>query len=224
MTRYKNVLFDLDGTLTDPKPGITKSVQYALNKMGIKEDDLEKLTKFIGPPLAHSFQEFYGFDEKKAWQGVEFYREYFAVKGIFENRLYEGVREFLQGLYAKGFTLAVATSKPTVFAEKILKHFDIDKYFAAVVGSNLDGSRVDKGEVIAETLNVLKIDDLEKTVMIGDRKHDIIGAHQNNLKAIAALWGYGSREEFEEAGADYVVEKVEELRLFLLGNGIKAGF
>lgn len=215
MARYKFVLFDLDGTLTDPKLGITKSVQYALNKMGIKENDLDKLIKFIGPPLAHSFQEFYGFDERKAWQAVEFYREYFAVKGIFENKVYEGIPELLEELYDRGLVLAVATSKPTVFAEKILNHFKLEKYFTAVVGSNLDGSRVDKGEVIEETLHILGIDDLGKAVMVGDRKHDIIGAKRNNVSAVAVGYGYGSKEEFEQAGADYVVWTVEELRNFL---------
>lgn len=224
MPRYENILFDLDGTLTDPRLGITRSVQYALNKMGIKENDLDKLTRFIGPPLAYSFQDFYGFDEKEAWQAVEFYREYFAVKGIFENRVYEGIPELLQELYDCGLTLAVATSKPTVFAEKILRHFAIDKYFAAVVGSHLDGSRVDKGEVIEETLKVLGIDDAGKAVMVGDRKHDIIGAHRNNVKAVAVGYGYGCEEEFRQAGADYVVWTVEELKIFLLGNEIKAGF
>lgn len=216
MARYEFILFDLDGTLTDPKVGITKSVQYALNKMGIKEDDLNKLTKFIGPPLAHSFMEFYNFNEKEAYQAVEFYREYFAAKGIFENKVYEGIPELLQELYDKRLVLAVATSKPTVFARKILEHFNLIHYFADVIGSNLDGSRVDKGEVIKEALRVMDIRDLEKTVMIGDRKHDVIGAHRNNIKAIGVIYGYGGREELEKAGADYVVSTVKELENLLI--------
>ncbi|MBO8158199.1 HAD family hydrolase [Thermosyntropha sp.] len=216
MLRYKNILFDLDGTLTDPKVGITKSVQYALNKMGIKEDDLDKLTKFIGPPLAHSFMEFYNFNEKEAYQAVEFYREYFACRGMYENQVYEGIRGLLDKLCRKGGRLIVATSKPTVFARKILEHFNLIHYFADVIGSNLDGTRVDKGEVLKEALRVMDIKDLEKTVMIGDRKHDVIGAHRNNIKAIGVIYGYGGREELEKAGADYVVSTVKELENLLI--------
>ncbi|MET3846511.1 HAD hydrolase-like protein [Paenibacillus sp. OAE614] len=142
--RYKHLLFDLDGTVTDPKIGITKSVQYALNKFGIQEDDLDKLEPFIGPPLKNSFMEIYSFSEDQALQGVEYYREYFRERGIFENELYPGMQNVLKQLQDDGFTLYVATSKPKVFADEILKYFEVDHYFEWVVGSHLDGTLSDK--------------------------------------------------------------------------------
>ncbi|BCG60161.1 HAD family hydrolase [Paenibacillus sp. URB8-2] len=215
---FSHILFDLDGTLTDPKLGITKSVQYALAKFGIFEDDLDRLEPFIGPPLAHSFQEFYGFSEADAWQAVQYYREYFADRGIFENELYPGIPELLSMLTQRQAVLIVATSKPLVFAEKILKHFKLEHFFHAVVGSGLDGTLSDKSEIIK---HILEQEDLEAAgaVMIGDRKHDIIGAHNNGISSIGVLYGYGSEAEMEAIGPTDCIHTVQELYEAFASNG-----
>ena len=212
--KKNTLLFDLDGTLTDPMLGITKSVQYALKKYGIMEEDLWNLTKFIGPPLSHSFQKFYGFSEEESHKAVEYYREYFAPTGKFENVVYDGIPEMLCSLKEAGFVLAVATSKPEVFAKDILEHFDLEKYFDFIGGALLHG-RTDKAEVVAyvlENLNAVK----EDTIMIGDREHDIFGGAKNGLDTIGVLYGYGDRAEHEAAGAGYIAETVEELKEYLL--------
>lgn len=215
MKNYKYVLFDLDGTLTDPKEGITKSVAYALEAYGIHVEDLDSLCKFIGPPLKDSFVKFYGFSEEQGYEAVEKYREYFRPHGVYENKVYAGVDKLLAELKASGKMIILATSKPTVFANTILEHFDLMKYFDVVCGSELDGSRVKKGDVIAYALEqVAEKDtgfDKSKAVMIGDREHDILGAKENGLDSIGVLYGYGDRAEHEAAGADYIVETVEEL-------------
>ncbi len=213
-TKKSTILFDLDGTLTDPMIGITKSVQYALKKYGIIEEDLWNLTKFIGPPLSHSFQKYYGFSEEEARQAVIYYREYFAPIGKFENVVYDGIPEMLALLKETGFTLAVATSKPEVFAKDILVHFELDQYFDFIGGALLNG-RTDKAEVIAYVLDTLKVEK-EDVIMVGDREHDIIGAVKNQLDSVGVLYGYGDRVEHEAAGAGYVVETVEELKKYLL--------
>ncbi len=207
---YSDILFDLDGTLTNPKLGITKSVQYALRKFAIEESDLDKLEPFIGPPLAASFMETYSFSESDAKQAVEYYREYFKDQGMYENDLYEGISELLELLQSQNRRLIVATSKPTVFAEKILSYFKIDRYFEYVCGSHLDGTRTDKGEIIKHVLDEKKID-REETVMIGDRKYDIIGAHRNNLDSIAVVYGYGSEEELRGSNPTHYIKTVKEL-------------
>lgn len=211
---YKNILFDLDGTLTDPKVGITKSVQYALSKFGIFVEDLNALDPFIGPPLEASFMEYYQLNETQAKQAIAYYREYFSVTGIYENAIYPGIKELLQTLKKKERRLIVATSKPTIFAEEVLKYFKIDGYFDGVYGSNLDGSMVEKTEIIHDIVeNVLPKD--ESIVMIGDRKYDIIGAHNNGIDTIAAGYGYGSEDELKICEPTYFVHSVEELLIFL---------
>lgn len=220
MKQYEIILFDLDGTLTDPKEGITKSIQYALGKMGIIEENRDELIKFIGPPLVESFKTYYNFDMDRVLEAIKAYREYYAEKGILDNQVFPGIPELLAGLKDKGHTLGVATSKPTVYSEIILKHFDIFKYFDIVVGSNLDGTRVAKNEVIEVAIQGLDIDSPDKVVMIGDRKHDIIGAKMHNIDSIGVLFGYGTREELEGAGATYTVDSVVELAE-LLGVQIK---
>lgn len=214
---YSTILFDLDGTLTDPKEGITKSIQYALNKMGIVENDLEKLTPFIGPPLIPSFMEFYNFSEEEANQTLQFYRERFSVTGLFENEVYEGIKDLLKNLKQSNYRLAVATSKPTVFAKRILDHFELSPYFEVIVGSELDGTRTAKGEVIAEVLKQMNIEDKDDCVMIGDRKHDLIGASENAIDSIGVTYGYGSQHELEEANATYIVHSVGSLSV-IFGN------
>lgn len=211
MKEYQYILFDLDGTLTEPKEGITKSVAYALEYYGIHVEDLDTLCPFIGPPLKESFMKFYGFDEEKAEEAVEKYREYFRPYGVYENELYEGVPELLQVLKEQRKILVLATSKPTVFAKIILEHFELNQYFDYVVGSELDGTRVNKDEVIACALKEAGIEDKSTAIMVGDRKHDILGAKVNGLDCIGVLYGHGSREELEKAGADVIVEMVEKL-------------
>ena len=219
--QFQYLLFDLDGTLTDPKIGITSCVQHALRKFGVEEPDLNKLEPFIGPPLADSFQEFYGFDEKKAAEAIGYYRERFSTIGLFENEIYPGVAKMLAHLKQAGKTLAVASSKPTVFVQKILVHFNIECYFDVIVGSELDGTRARKEEVIEEALRQLRqvaeIEDNDGIVMIGDRKFDIQGAKLSNLVSVGVTFGYALPGELEEAGADYIVDTVEELEELLNG-------
>ncbi len=207
-------LFDLDGTVTDPGIGITNSVMYALHKFGIEETDREKLYRFIGPPLAESFEEFYGFSKLSAVLAVDYYRKYYTEKGIFENRMYDGMEQLLSALHEQGKMVVLATSKPEVYARQILKHFQIDHYFHFVSGSCLDGGRTDKAEVIAHALEQCSPD---SAVMIGDRKHDVIGARKCGLDCIGVVYGYGSRKELIDAGAKWVVEHVPALKALLLG-------
>ncbi len=213
------LLFDLDGTLTDPKEGICTCVQYALSSFGIDEPDLDKLEPFIGPPLKDSFMEFYQMSEEQAEVAVEKYRERFRDKGIFENELYTWIPDMLRALNSKGMFMAVASSKPTVFVRQILEHFNIAKYFKVVVGSELDGTRVKKEEVVEEALKQLFGEtpvDKTKVYMIGDRRHDVEGAHACGVEAVGVTYGYGSMEELKEAKADYIVRSVGELQKFLL--------
>lgn len=217
MHRKQVYLFDLDGTLTEPGEGITNSVMYALDKFGIHETDREALYRFIGPPLLDSFMQFYGMPQAQAERAVAAYREYFSVKGLFENRVYDGVPALLQSLRDQGKTLAVATSKPEVFTLRILDKFDLSKYFHFVGAASLDSSRSQKADVIRHTLNLCGNPAPDTVVMIGDRKHDILGAAQNGIQSVGVLYGYGDRPELETAGADAIAQSVEQLRSILLG-------
>ncbi len=209
---YQYILFDLDGTLTDPKIGITSCVQYALHKLGIEEPDLDELEPFIGPPLTDSFREFYGFDDETVQQAVIYYRERFSTVGLFENDIYPGIAQMLERLKQAGRRLAVASSKPTVFVKQILEHFEILSYFDVVVGSELDGTRVKKEEVVEEALRQLLCDgNGHDIVMVGDRKFDVEGAKAYGIDSIGVAYGYAACGELEEAGADVIVDTVEEL-------------
>lgn len=214
MKRYQYILFDLDGTITDPGLGITNSVMYALNKFGIS-DKRENLYKFIGPPLAQSFQTYYGFDEKKAKLGIQYYREYYTVDGIFENIVYDGVEEILKSLRQDGRKILMATSKPEKFANQILEHFHLSSYFDFVAGATMDESRVTKADVISYAIENFGITDLNEALMVGDREHDILGAKAVGIDSMGVLYGYGSREELEKAGAKYITETVKELSKLL---------
>ncbi len=216
MSTYEMVLFDLDGTLTDPCEGITNSVAYALNKFGIEVENKAELNKFIGPPLAESFCVFYGFTEEQAEQAVTFYREYFKPKGILENLVYDGIEPMLKALINGGKRLCVATSKPEPFAKQILEHFKLAQYFEYIAGSNLDGTRVKKNEVIEYALEQCGFADRAKAVMVGDREHDVLGAAKCSLDSIGVLFGYGSREELESAGATYIAETVADIENIVL--------
>ncbi|WP_394919713.1 HAD family hydrolase [uncultured Robinsoniella sp.] len=207
----KYMLFDLDGTLTDPQEGITNSVAYALEQYGIHMEDRSSLNKFIGPPLKDSFMEYYGFTEDRAEEAVWKYREYFNEDGIFENKVYPGIPQMLQHLKDQGKILIVATSKPTVYAKRILERFELSQYFADVQGSEMDGRRTKKEEVISYALEQNQITDNAQAVMIGDREHDIIGAKKCGLDSIGVLFGYGSREEMEGCGAGQIVDTVQML-------------
>ena len=213
--RYQYILFDLDGTLTDPGIGITNSVLYALGKYGIEVNDRSDLYKFIGPPLRDSFEVYYGFSKEDSKKAVEYYREYYKDKGIFENAVYDGAEDLLKTLKSSGKTLILATSKPEVYAKQIVEHFDIAKYFTYIAGSNLDGTRVKKDEVIQYALERYNITDLTKAIMIGDREHDILGAKEIGISSIGVLFGYGDRTELENAGADYIVDTVADIEKVL---------
>ncbi len=207
---FNTVLFDLDGTLTNPKEGITKCVSYAIESTGRIPPSLKELEIFIGPPLKKQFEEFLEVDSDTGEFLLKKYRERFSTVGIFENEIYEGIKELLSVLKEKGFKIALATSKPTIYANKILKHFDIYKYFDLTIGSELDGTRVEKEEVIEEVLSSLK-PDLSKTVMVGDRKFDIIAAKAKGIKSIGVKYGFAKDNELEDAKPDFIAETVEEL-------------
>ncbi|WP_084574941.1 HAD family hydrolase [Sporomusa malonica] len=208
---YQVILFDLDGTLTDPKIGITKSVQYALAKFNINEPDLDKLIPFIGPPLVESFQEFYSLSRTEADVAVTYYREYFTQSGMYENAVYPGIKEMLAKLVDAGKKLIIATSKPTIFSEKILEYFGMTSFFKVIVGSNLDGSRIHKTEIIDYILSDIPHIARESIVMVGDRKHDIIGAQNNGIDSIAVSYGYGGLEELQQAGPTFIISSVNDL-------------
>ncbi|MEX3744331.1 HAD family hydrolase [Lysinibacillus xylanilyticus] len=215
MKKYRVVLFDLDGTLSDPKIGITKSVQYALQKAGIEVSNLDVLESFIGPPLQVSFREIYGFNDAQIEQAISDYRERFTERGMFENKLYENIPALLADLKQKGYILAIATSKPTLFAEQILKYFNLEHFFDLVAGSNLDGTRSAKGEIIAFVRDHFNEVDNNQFMMIGDRKYDIVGAHENQIDSIGVTYGYGSLEELTDAQATYIVNSVNEIKELL---------
>lgn len=214
---WKTILFDLDGTLTDPKEGITKAVAIALNRFGIREEP-GNLTHFIGPPLDESFPEFYGFDREQVAVATETFREYYVRQGWLENVPYPGMAELLRDLQAAGKRLLVATSKPEVTAVRVLEHFGMAQYFDRICGAPLDnqeGAR--KANVIRSALDWAGPGwDAGNTVMVGDRRHDVAGAHEVGLPCVGVLYGYGNRAEHEKAGAEFIVEDIPALRQLLL--------
>ncbi|MCC8161574.1 MAG: HAD family hydrolase [Lachnospiraceae bacterium] len=213
----KCILFDLDGTLTESGEGITKSVQYALEKMGKPEADAAKLRVFIGPPLIEQFMEYSGMSRTEAEEAVVYYRERYATIGIFENRPYPGIEEMLKILKEKGNTLVVASSKPEFYVLKILEHFHIRDYFDEVVGATMDEKRTGKADVIAEALTRLKSGEKrENIVMVGDKEHDIIGARKNGIPCIAVSYGYGTMQELLSEKPFRIVRSVDELQEVLL--------
>ena len=214
---YNNIFFDLDGTLTDPAEGITNSVAYALRKLGIDEPDRKKLDLFIGPPLIDSFMRYYGFTHELSVKAVEYYREYFGPKGIYENAVFEGIPEMLEELKKEGKKLYLATAKPEPYALEIVKHFDLLKYLDGLYGSTMTEERTRKDEVIAYALEKTKLNKND-VIMVGDRMHDIKGASENGLKSIGVLFGYGSLAELTDAGADYIVKTVTDLKNILIGG------
>ena len=219
----KYILFDLDGTLTDSSEGITKCVQHALNRLGIKENDQAMLRRFIGPPLDESFEKFYGFDKETALKAVDYYRERYSDTGIYENVLFDGIDKLLADLKNDGYIVALATCKPEMYVPRILKHFNIDGYFDVAVGSELEGGeRRHKNQVIDEVFVRLAAAGLADTgslsetksqsIMIGDRKDDILGAKASGIDSMGVRYGFAEEQELEIAGADYIVETVEDIR------------
>ena len=193
------VFFDLDGTLTDSGPGITASVAYALEKLGVEPPEREALRCFIGPPLLWSFGHYYGFDEAKCREAVRLYREYFTAGGMFENSVYPGIPEALARLRDAGLRLAVATSKPELFSRQIIAHFGLEGCFEAVCGAAMDESRTEKADVLRYALDTLGAAPGD-SLMVGDREHDVLGAKALGVPCLGVLWGYGSREELNSAG------------------------
>ena len=213
---FDYILFDLDGTLTDPREGITKSVQYALQKMGIYEFNLTSLEHFIGPPLSDEFRRCYDFDEQQAARAVQYYRERFSNIGWRENILLDGVPSLLRSLRAAGKRMAVASSKPAVFVERILHLFEIHAIFDAISGATLDGTVSSKAQVVARALDMLDVTDRNRAVLVGDRLHDVEGAHANGVRCIGVTFGFGGHQELQNAGADKIVSTMQELQTALL--------
>ena len=216
--KITTVLLDLDGTITDSGPGIMNSVRHALKKIGMEHASEEELRRFIGPPLKTQFMEFCGVSAEKADWLVEQYREYYKVKGIFENSVYDGIEELLKGLKAAGMKVMMATSKPEKFAKIIAEHFEFAQYFDFIGGACMDETRTKKLEVIEYVLESCGIKERDSVLMVGDRSYDIEGAHQAGMKAMGVLYGYGTMEELEIAGADYIVETPEEALNIILND------
>jgi phosphoglycolate phosphatase len=213
--KYSNILFDLDGTLTDSCLGITNSIKYSLGKFDIIEKDDNKLKLFIGPPLENSFAEHYNFSKDDSKIAANYYREYFSEKGIYENKLYDGIDAVLQELNNRSKQCIMATSKPEEFAKLIARHFNLQGYFKYIVGSNPEGTLSEKWEIIKYTIENYKLNK-EETIMIGDRKYDIIGAKKNGIDSVGVLYGYGSREELEKEEPKYFCKNVMEIVKIIL--------
>lgn len=213
--RWDTVLFDLDGTLTDPREGITHSAAHALVYFGIDADPND-LTCFIGPPLNETFSERYGFTEEQITVAVAKFREYFEPRGWLENVPYPGIDKTLGKLQNAGLKLILATSKPEKFAKRIMEHFDLAKYFTLLCGAPMDEKKAAKSAIVARALEEAGITDLSRAVMVGDRRHDVEGARQNGLATVGVLYGYGTREELEQAGVKFIAADLTELEGILL--------
>jgi phosphoglycolate phosphatase len=213
------LLFDLDGTLMDPREGVTRCLRHGLERIGVVPPDDSALERWIGPPLHDSFRSFLGPErEHLVSAAVAFYRERFAAVGMFENVVYPGVIEALEGLNASGWSLFVATSKPQYFARQIVEHFELP-HFKNIYGSALSGERADKITLLAHLLEREGLS-ADRAIMIGDRAFDMVGAKANGVRAIGALWGYGSREELVNAGADELCESIDELVRVLQADSV----
>ncbi len=220
MKKYKYLMFDLDGTITESGPGIMNAAAIALKHFGIEEKDPERLSLFVGPPLDVSFMGRYGMSEEDSLEAIRVFREYYNVTGIFENSVYSGIVPMLKDLRERGYITAIASSKPQVMVKIVLDHFGITDLFDTFVGCELDGRRSKKSEVIEEVLRQFQAMDpdysKDKVIMVGDRCYDIIGAHEQSLPCIGVSYGYGSRQELEEAGAEHIAATVEDLHKLLI--------
>lgn len=211
----KYVLFDLDGTLTDSSEGITGSLQYALGKVGILIEDRKELEFFIGPPLVSAARERYGLSGEDAKKMLDYYREVFSVTGLYENEVYQGIPRLLRRLSDSGIQCVLATSKPEIYAVKILEHFKLSGYFKKMVGNTLDDAHPSKAHIIAKALREAGVEEKSEAVMVGDRKYDIEGAFDNGIDSIGVAYGFGSETELREAGASRIAQSVEELEKML---------
>ena len=214
--KYKYILFDLDGTITDPFDGITASIIYALDKFGISVPDRKELAAFIGPPLVDSFSKYYGFSHGCSLAAVGYYREYYGKKGIFECTLYDGITDLFHKLKDSGVKVIIATSKPEHFAIKLMEHFALDDCFVSICGATMDEKRTNKDEVIRYALDRNGITDTDECIMVGDRKYDVLGAKAAGIKSVGVLYGYGSRDEMDAAAPDFIAETVAELEKILM--------
>ena len=208
---YKYIFFDLDGTIVNSESGILNALRYSLNKFGISNPEYETIIKFIGPPLRDSYMNYYGFNKEQADQGVVYYREYYSKEGIFEANVYDGIEDLLKYLKEHNYKIVLATSKPDEFAKIILEHFGLLKYFDFVAGATMSETRTNKEEVLQYALDENNILDVSSVLMIGDRKFDILGAKKFDIDSVGVLYGFGNREEFENAGANYIVESPMEI-------------
>ena len=211
---YDLILFDLDGTLVNSEEGVTKSVQYALSECGIVKNNQDNLRRFLGPPLIDSFMGYYGMTREEGLVALEKYRERYTKTGVYENELIPDAIKVLKTLQNKGIRLALATSKPHVYAREVLKSFDLTQYFDIIVGAEFDGTRNDKADVIEEVLR--QAGDYKNPIMIGDRKHDVEGAKKNGLPCIGVSFGFAPEGELEECGAFAVADDMNNLLEILL--------
>jgi phosphoglycolate phosphatase len=216
MSGFRTILFDLDGTLTDPRKGILNSFDHALKRMHITEKNRKEMISLIGPPLQHSFRYRYHLQGDAVDLAVAYYREYFGEKGLYENTMYHGIPELLSGLKHAGKKILLASTKADIYADRILTHFKIHDYFDYLSCAAFNGSRIDKGEIIAHALDGAGIVDKHQAVMVGDRKFDINGAKQNGIASIAVYYGFGTKEELKSVQPDYRVSSVAELSRLLL--------
>ena len=214
--RYSHILFDLDGTITEPFEGITNSVKYALEKFGIKVKDTNELRPFIGPPLFESFRNFYGMSMEESVKAVEYYREYYVPTGIYECYVYPGIEEMLKKLHESPCKVILATSKPEPMAIRVLEHFGLDKYFDHICGASLDESRTKKELVVAYALESAGVTVKSRAIMIGDRKFDVEGASANGISTIGVTYGHGGRKELEKSGAIMTFDDASSLTDYLL--------
>ena len=217
---YEYILFDLDGTLTDPSLGITNSIAYALKKNNIEPPEREKLYKYIGPPLIDSFMEDYGFSRDGAVKALWDYREYYEESGIFENSVYDGIDDLLKSLYESGKKIYLATSKPEIYARQILEHFNLAKYFTFIAGNTMAEDRHHKVDVINYLYGECPEIEKEKAIMVGDRNYDVNGAHGAGIECIGVLFGFGDEIEMKEASADFIAPTVFDLKNILLGESL----
>ncbi len=216
MNKYSYILFDLDGTVSDSQNGILNSIRYCLSHYGINSPDPAFLKKFIGPPLVQSLIEYYAFEPAEARRAVDIYHKYFSNKGIFQNTLFPGIQQVLETLYQKEKTIILATSQPTYLAEKITEYLNIKTYFTDIIGSNADGTRMDKREILQHIFDLHTEIPRKSFIMIGDRMHDILGARHHGIDSVWVNYGYGDDEEKQSSKPTYAIEKVEDLYNLLI--------
>lgn len=218
---YQHILFDLDGTLSNPQDGIINSIVYSLDKMKFYEYTKETLLKFIGPPLKYSFSTYFSFTKAETELAIKYYREFFDEKGLYQNEIFPDIPILLDELKRSDKKLFIATSKPTVYAKKIIDRFGLSDLFVDIVGGELDGGGSDKTEVIKHILDTFNIGDRSDCIMVGDTKFDVIGANENHIDAVAVTYGFGQREELEHVKPKYIVNTIEELSIILTGRKLR---